>query len=175
MRQPTAIAAGLVMGPLEWVLLILLSVLWGGSFFFAAVALKEVDPLTVAATRVLVAALLLYGFIRLTGRQMPSDGRTWAAFFGMGLLNNAIPFGLIFWGQTHIASGLAAILNATTPLFTVIVAHLFTRDDKLTPARIVGLMLGFTGVVQMIGPDLLHEIGTNVAAQLACLLAALSY
>src|SRR5262245_5938716 len=118
MRRSTAIAAGLVMGPLEWVLLILLSILWGGSFFFAAVALKEVAPLTVAATRVLVAAILLYGFIRLTGRQMPSDGRTWAAFFGMGLLNNAIPFSLIFWGPSHIASGLASILNHTTLLLT---------------------------------------------------------
>jgi len=175
MRQPTAITAGLVMGPLEWVLLILLSVLWGGSFFFAAVALKEVGPVTVAATRVLVAAILLYGFIRLTGRQMPSDGRTWAAFFGMGLINNVVPFSLIFWGQTHIASGLAAILNATTPLFTVLVAHFATADEKLTAARLAGVAAGFAGVVVMLGPDLLGELGTNVAAQLACLGAAVSY
>jgi drug/metabolite transporter (DMT)-like permease len=175
MRQPTAITAGLVMGPLEWVLLILLSVLWGGSFFFAAVALKEVGPVTVAATRVLVAAILLYGFIRLTGRQMPSDGRTWAAFFGMGLINNVVPFSLIFWGQTHIASGLASILNATTPLFTVLVAHVLTRNERLTVNRSLGVIIGFAGVVMMIGADLLAGLGDNLLAQLAVLGAAISY
>jgi drug/metabolite transporter (DMT)-like permease len=175
MRQPTAIAAGLVMGPLEWVLLIVLSILWGGSFFFAAVALKEVGPFTVVLTRVLLAAILLYGFIRLTGRHMPSDGRTWAAFFAMGLMNNAVPFSLIFWGQTHIASGLASILNATTPLFTVLVAHVLTHNERLTVSRGLGVVVGFAGVVIMIGADLLTGLGSNLLAQLAVLGAGLSY
>ncbi|HEY7688022.1 MAG TPA: DMT family transporter [Dongiaceae bacterium] len=174
MRQSTAIA-GLVMGPLEWILLIVLSILWGGSFFFAAVALEDVGPFTVVLTRVLLAAILLYGFIRLTGRHMPSDRRTWAGFFGMGLLNNVIPFSLIFWGQTHIASGLASILNATTPLFTVLVAHILTHNERLTVSRLLGVVIGFAGVVIMIGADLLTGLGDNLLAQLAILGAALTY
>jgi hypothetical protein len=99
----------------------------------------------------------------------------WSAFLVMGVLNNAIPFLLIVWAQTQIASGLAAILNATTPLFTVVVAHLFTTDERLTSGRILGVMLGLAGVIVIVGPDMLHSLGADVAAQLACLGAALSY
>ena len=168
-------AVGIVMSPLEWGLLVLLSTVWGGSFFFAAVALREVGPLTVTISRVLIAAILLHAFIRLTGLRMPADGRTWAAFFGMGLLNNAIPFSLIFWGQTHIASGLASILNATTPLFTVVVAHFLTSNEKLTPGRGLGVLIGFAGVVVMIGTDLLGGLSENLLAQFAVLGAAVAY
>ncbi|MFM9842668.1 MAG: DMT family transporter [Dongiaceae bacterium] len=167
--------AGLVMGPLEWGLLVLLSAVWGGSFFFAAVALPEVGPLTVVASRVAIAAILLHGFILLRGMRMPADGRTWAAFVAMGLLNNAIPFSLIFWGQTHIASGLASILNATTPLFTVVIAHFLTRNEKITGGRGLGVLIGFAGVVVMIGTDLLSGLSTNLLAQLAVLGAAVAY
>ncbi|HEX6093090.1 MAG TPA: DMT family transporter [Dongiaceae bacterium] len=170
-----ATAAGNVMGPLEWGLLVLLSAVWGGSFFFAAVALREVGPLTVTISRVLIAAILLHAFIRLTDLRMPADGRTWAAFFGMGLLNNAIPFSLIFWGQTHIASGLASILNATTPLFTVVVAHFLTNNEKLTAGRGLGVLIGFAGVVVMIGTDLLDGLSENLLAQFAVLGAAVAY
>jgi drug/metabolite transporter (DMT)-like permease len=168
-------AVGIVMSPLEWGLLLLLSTVWGGSFFFAAVALREVGPLTVTISRVLIAAILLHAFIRLTGLRMPADGRTWAAFFGMGLLNNAIPFSLIFWGQTHIASGLASVLNATTPLFTVVVAHFLTSNEKLTPGRGLGVLIGFAGVVVMIGTDLLDGLSENLLAQFAVLGAAVAY
>jgi len=106
---------------------------------------------------------------------LPASLAAWQPLVIMGLLNNAIPFGLILWGQTHIPSGLAAILNATTPLFTVLIAHVVTVDEKLTRARAVGLAIGFTGVVVMIGPDMLRELGANIAAQIACLLAAISY
>jgi drug/metabolite transporter (DMT)-like permease len=106
---------------------------------------------------------------------MPDSPAAWAPYIPMGLLNNVVPFSLIFWGQTHIPSGLAAILNATTPLFTVLVAHVATSDEKLNAGRIAGLLFGFAGVVTMIGPDVLRDSGGNVAAQLACLLAALSY
>ncbi len=163
------------MSAADWLLLVGLSLLWGGSFFFAKVAVAELPPLTVAFGRVSIAATILALVIKATGHHWPRDGAAWRAFAIMGVLNNAIPFSLIFWGQTHIPSGLAAILNATTPLFTVIVAHLATRDDKLTPARVAGVIMGFSGVVFMIGPDLLRDLGTNVAAQLACLLGALSY
>ncbi len=174
MRQKSS-SAGPVMGSLEWGILVLLSVVWGGSFFFAAVALREVGPLTVTISRVLIAAILLHAFILLSGLRMPADARTWAAFFGMGLLNNAIPFSLIFWGQTHIASGLASILNATTPLFTVVVAHFLTGNEKLTAGRGLGVLIGFAGVVVMIGADLLQGLGNNLLAQLAVLGAAVAY
>ena len=119
------------MTPLEWAMLLALSLLWGGSFFFAGVAIKELPPLTLVALRVGFAALLLNLFLRASGRRLPREKQVWQAFIGMGLLNNAVPFWLIAWGQSHIASGLASILNATTPLFGVIVAHGLTSDEKL--------------------------------------------
>jgi drug/metabolite transporter (DMT)-like permease len=163
------------MGPLEWALLLALSVLWGGSFFFTALAVRELPPLTIVALRVGLAALLLLAVNRLLGVALPRDRRVWAAFLGMGLLNNVVPFCLIVWGQTHLASGLAAILNATTPLATVVVAHLLTGDEKMTGNRLAGVIIGFLGVALMLGPSLLDGLGTNLVAQLACLAAALSY
>jgi drug/metabolite transporter (DMT)-like permease len=135
----------------------------------------ELPPLTVALARTGIAALTHWMVIGMSGARWPRDIAILRAFAVMGLLNNVVPFGLIFWGQTHIDSGLAAILNATTPLFTVIVAHVATRDDALTPLRGAGVLVGFLGVTLMVGPDLLREIGANVAAQLSCLGAALSY
>jgi drug/metabolite transporter (DMT)-like permease len=122
-----------------------------------------------------IAALILNTVIRLTGRKMPGDCRSWVAFFVMGLLNNIIPFCLIVWSQTHITSGLAAILNASTPLLTVIVAHICTDDEKMTGNRLAGVLIGILGVVVMIGPAALGGLGTNVTAQLAVVVAALSY
>ena len=163
------------MGPLEWAMLLALSLLWGGSFFFTAVAVRELSPLTIVALRVGIAAVLLLGVMRLAGLGMPREGRVWRAFFGMALLNNAIPFSLIVWGQMQIASGLASILNATTPLAAVLVAHCCTRDERLTANRLGGVMIGLAGVTVMIGPRALHGLGTDVLAQLACLAAAVSY
>ena len=163
------------MGPTEWVLLIALSVLWGGSFFFVGVAVAELPPFTIVLLRVTIAALALHLALRMLGVAMPWDRNAWLAFFGMGLLNNAIPFSLIVWGQTQIASGLASILNATTPLFTVLVAHVVTADERLSRARLVGVLLGIAGVVVMIGPAAVAELGRDVLAQLAVLAAALSY
>jgi drug/metabolite transporter (DMT)-like permease len=163
------------MSATDWLLLVILSILWGGSFFFAKIAVLELPPLTVALGRVALATATLLLLARMAGVALPDGIRTWAPLAAMGLLNNVVPFSLIFWGQTHIPSGLAAILNATTPLFTVLVAHVATADEKLNPGRVAGLSFGFAGVVTMIGPDMLRDIGSNVAAQLACLLAALSY
>lgn len=164
-----------VMGPKEWLLLVTLSVLWGGSFFFSKVALSELAPFTVVLGRVALAALVLNGIVYATGRRIPLSARMWAAFLAMGALNNLIPFSLIFWGQTQIASGLASILNATTPLFTVMVAHLLTKDERLTPNRMGGVLLGLVGVAVMIGPAVLSGLDRHVIAQLAVLGGALSY
>jgi drug/metabolite transporter (DMT)-like permease len=171
--MPSAIKS--VMGPREWVLLLTLSVVWGGSFLFIGVAVKELPPLTIVALRVVLAALALQAALRLVGIRIPMRGEAWRAFFGMGVLNNVIPFVLIVWGQSHIASGLASILNATTPLFTVIVAHLLTRDERLTGLRLAGVLVGFAGVAVMIGGAALQSLGLDVTAQLAVLAAALSY
>jgi drug/metabolite transporter (DMT)-like permease len=163
------------MGAVEWALLIGLSVLWGGSFYFVGVAVDGLPPFTIVVVRVGIAALALNAAVLVLGLRMPSDRRAWGAFLGMGLLNNLIPFSLIAWGQTHIASGLASILNATTPLFTVVVAHVLTPDEKMTAGRLAGVVIGFAGVVLMIGPEALKGLGIDVVAQLAVLGAATSY
>jgi drug/metabolite transporter (DMT)-like permease len=159
----------------EWLALVLLSVLWGGSFFFAGVLIRTLPPLTIVLLRVGLAAVILNALVRALGMRMPAGGRAWRAFFAMGLLNNAVPFCLVVWGQSHIASGLAAILNATTPISTVIVAHLLTPDEKMSGNRLLGVVLGFLGVVILIGPDSLQGIGASVLAQVAVLAAAVSY
>ena len=165
----------MTMGATEWLLLIALSVLWGGSFFFNAVALAELPTLTVVLGRVGLAALALWCLIALgAGRPTATPGLR-LAFLVMGVLNNAIPFTLIVWGQTRIGSSLAAILNATTPLFTVILAHWLTLDERMTPARIAGVACGLLGVVVMIGPAALEELGLEVLAQLAVVGAAVAY
>ncbi len=162
------------MRPTEWALLLVLSLLWGGSFFFAKIAVGGLPPLLVVLARVAIAAAVLLPVLYLSGLKLPHDLRTWRSLFIMGALNNAIPFGLFFWAQTHIASGLAAILNGTTPLFGVIVAQM-VGQERLTPARIAGVGLGIAGVAVMIGPGLLAGMSTNVVAEFACLCAALSY
>lgn len=159
----------------EWALLVGLSILWGGSFFFTLVALAALPPFTLVALRVGLAALALNPVLALSGTSLPRERAIWVAFLGIGLLNNAVPFSLIVWGQTQIASGLAAILNATAPLFTVAMAHWTTADERMTGHRLAGVVIGFIGVAVMVGPDALAGLGSTVLAQLAVLGAALSY
>jgi drug/metabolite transporter (DMT)-like permease len=163
------------MGPIEWSLLIVLAIIWGGSFFFIGIAVKALPPFTIVALRVTTAAIVLSLFMLAMGMRMPREPRLWTALFGMGLLNNLVPFSLIVWGQTHIASGLASILNAATPLFAVLIAHFLTDDEKITPGRLAGVSTGLAGVVLMIGPDALKGLGTSAIAQVAVLGAAISY
>jgi drug/metabolite transporter (DMT)-like permease len=160
----------------EWGLLALLSLLWGGSFFFIGVAVKELPPLTLAALRVGLAALILWVSAPLTGAKLPKSGKALAALALLGLGNNALPFALIAWGQTHLAAGLASILNAATPLFAVLLAHVFTVEEKLSRFKIIGTAAGILGVAWVIGPDLLWgQAKINAWAEGAVLLAALSY
>nr|PZN42868.1 MAG: EamA family transporter [Pseudomonadota bacterium] len=156
-------------------MLIALSILWGGSFLFIGIAVKAVPPLTIVLARVGIAALALNLVLRLSGQRLPLDGRVWAAFAVMGFLNNLIPFSLIVWGQARIPSGVASVLNAMTPVFTVIVAHFLTSDEKLTGNRLAGVALGLAGVAVMIGPAALAGAGADVIGAFAVLLAALSY
>lgn len=173
MRAPPG--SHLTMTGVHWVMLLILSVLWGGSFFFVGVAVKELPPFTIVTLRVTLAAFCLLAVCRFMGLKLPRDRRIWRAFFVMGFLNNLVPFTLIVWGQTYIASGVASILNATTPLFTVVAAHYLTRDETFTLSRIVGVLLGLCGVATMIGGAALQSLGIDVAALFAMLMAALSY
>ncbi|MDZ7926053.1 MAG: DMT family transporter [Agrobacterium sp.] len=159
----------------EWGMLVALSLLWGGSFFFIGIAVKELPPVTIVTLRVSLAATALLIVCRIMGLHLPRQWAVWRAFFGMGLLNNIIPFCLIVWGQTHIASGLASILNATTPLFTVIVAHFLTADEKMTGNKLAGVLIGFVGVATMIGPAAFGGAISGLWGQIAILGAAISY
>ena len=164
------------MGTTEWVLLLILSVLWGGSFFFFKVLVAELPPFTVVLGRVAFAAVALNLLLFARRDPMPRDPRLWAAFVIMGLLNNVIPFTLIVFGETRISSGLASILNATTPIFTVLAAHALTSNEKLSWGKGWGVLFGFLGVAVLIGPTALSSLGHGgVIGEVSCLGAALTY
>ncbi|MEZ9234767.1 DMT family transporter [Shewanella sp. 10N.286.52.A9] len=157
-----------------WAMLLLLSILWGGSFFLIGVVVSDLPPLTIVTLRVAIAAITLWIFALAIGLKPPKDLKVWLVFLGMGLLNNVIPFALIVWGQTQIASGLASILNAATPIFAVIVAGALLPDERITSLKLTGVAVGFIGVVIMIGlPAFSGEV--SLFAQLAIIAAALSY
>jgi len=165
----------LTMTASDWLLLIVLSTFWGGSFFFAEIAVREIPPLTLAFARCAIAAAVLLIYARSLGLSLPLGHAVWGSLLVLAVLNTVLPFTLIFWGQTHIPSGLAAILNATAPLFSILIAHFATADDKLTGRRIIGIAVGFVGVVIVIGIDALRNLGIQALAQIAIVLAALSY
>ena len=153
----------------------MLSIPWGFSFFFNGVAVRELPTFTIVVGRVALASLTLLLVMSVAGQQMPRNRRVWFAFGGMGFLNNVAPFCLIVWGQELFASGVASILNATTPLFTVVVAHLMTSDEKMMGGRLIGVVIGFLGIVIMIGTDVLAVMNTNLLAHSAILGASVSY
>lgn len=159
----------------DWLTLIALALIWGAAFLFISVAVHEVEPLTYVWLRLTMAAGAMWLFLWWRGESAGLPRHVWGSILVLALFNNAIPFVLFGWGQTHIASGLASILNATTPIWGVLVAHVFTHDERMTPRKIAGVLLGFGGVATMIGPALLANIGTDALAQLACITASLSY
>jgi len=164
-----------VMNSRDWGLLVSLSILWGGSFYFAEVAIRDLGPLTVVAGRVSVGALGLLAAVYAVGLRMPASLAPWRQFTTMGLLNNVLPFSLIVWGQTSIDSSLAAILNATTPMFSVVLAHIWVSGEQMTPNRIAGVGLGIAGVALLVGPSALSGLGDHLGGQLAVLAAACCY
>ena len=175
MSSSAAKSIHLAMTPLEWAFLILLSLLWGGSFFFVEIALRELSPFTIVFVRLSFGALGLFGVMAYLGLSFPRNLRVWVSFFCLGLFNNAVPFGLLVWGQVHLASGVAAIFNATTPLFTLVIAHFFTADEKITPMRLLGICIGVCGVATLIGAKFEDSSGFVLLASCACLGAACSY
>lgn len=158
----------------DWLIIAALSLMWGCAFFFLAIQLRELPPFTIVLVRVGLAATLLLGWAAMTGMKLPGP-KLWLAFVVLALLNNVIPFALYGFAQQTITSALAGILNATTPLWGVLIAHLFTRDERATPAKVIGVLLGFAGVSTMIGGDALTGISGGLLAQAACLLATLCY
>lgn len=152
-----------------------LAAVWGGSFFFAAVALQELPPLTITLHRVIWAIPILFGIVLWRKVRIPRSARTWGAYLVMGGLNNALPFSLIFYGQQTIESGLAAILNGTTAVFGAVVAGIFLADEPLTWRKIMGAVFGVFGVAVIMGVDALRAFDPRNLAQLAVLGAALSY
>jgi drug/metabolite transporter (DMT)-like permease len=171
----TTVSINPAMNGREWLLLFALALLWGCTFFFVAIALRELPPLTLVLLRVGFAALILHAVIAMMGLRLPSDRAAWTIFFGLSLLNNITPFALINWGQSHIASGVASVLNGTTPFFTVIAAHYFTDNEKMTGGRLFGVLAGIAGIAVMVGGAALSSLGVDVAGQLAIVGAAISY
>lgn len=158
-----------------WAMLIALGVIWGGSFFFARIAVQHIPPITLVLLRVVLAAIALHiAFGRMPGFYATLKAQA-PQLLVLGILNNAIPFTLIFAGQTVIGAGLASILNATTPLWTVLIAQTFTEDEKITTAKLVGCALGLAGTILLIGPAAFDHTDTPVWPLLAVIGAAMSY
>ena len=164
------------MGAREWLLLFLLSILWGGSFFFFKILGVELPTLTIVFSRALLAAIVLNLVMLARRGVMPTTPKVWRQFFVMGFLNNVLPFALLVWAETKISSGLASILNATTPVFSVLAAHFFTTHERLNWSKGLGVLFGLFGVLVLIGPSmLLNTGGDQLIPELACVLTALTY
>lgn len=163
------------MGPMEWLLLITLSIIWGGSFFFNAVALRGLPPLVVVWGRITIGCLGLVAILGVSSLDVRPYLHRWREFLVLGVLNTAIPFSLIVWGQQHIESGLAAVINATTPAFTILVANFFTTDERASVRKFAGAVIGLGGVATLIGADAFAGFGDHVLGQAAIMGAALSY
>ena len=163
------------LGITEWMLLVGLSILWGGSYLFMKLAVLTVPLFTSVLGRVSIAALALLIVLTISGTGIPKGRRIWLAFFGMGIFNNVIPMSLIVFSQNSISVGLASILNSITPLFTILVAHMTTNDERLTFRKLVGISFGIMGVVMLMGPELVDNFGVAALGEWACLGAALSY
>ena len=168
-------AAPAQMTTAEWGLLLLLGAIWGGSFFFARVAVMEIHPLLLVFFRVLLAAAALNLWLAAFGPSIRAALPLAGGFLLLGFINNVVPFSLIFVGQTELGAGLASILNATTPFWTLVIANAVTDDEKLTGRRLGGILLGIGGTALMIGPGALTDLGGPIWAKLALIGAALSY
>jgi drug/metabolite transporter (DMT)-like permease len=160
---------------LAWLVLFVLGAIWGASFFFIKIGVAEIPPFTFVLGRTAIAAIVLFTVLKLRGQAMPRSRQLWFIFGALGILNGVIPYTLITWGETHIASGLASILNGAMPLFTVLLAHYWTHDERWTAPKIVGVLIGFVGVVIVFVPELREGIQMEFWGQFAVVVAALSY
>ncbi len=161
----------------DWLSLLALTVLWGSAFFFNELALASFTPSALVAGRIVIATVLIYGYLRLTGETLPRAGRAWFPMVVLAVFGNVLPFHLIAWAQLHITSSLAGILMAVMPLFVLTLAHFFIPGARLTASRLAGFFVGFAGVTVIIGPEFLRGLAGNTAllGTIAALGAALSY
>ena len=159
----------------EWSLLILLSIIWGSSFFFQGYAVHALPPLTIVWLRLAIAAVSMVIIVRVFGQRVALNRQTFMPFVALGLVGLGLPFSLLVWAQTHITSSLASILNGLTPMCIMVVAQIFTNDEKINSRKIIGMVVGFTGVALMIGPEALRGITNDVLAQLGCIGACVCY
>tara|TARA_A100001037_G_scaffold101312_1_gene92267 strand:+ start:10194 stop:11075 length:882 start_codon:yes stop_codon:yes gene_type:complete len=159
----------------DYLLLAALALMWGAAFLLIKIAVATVPPFTIVVGRLVIATALMLTYLVLLGDRLPATRGAWTWFALMGLFGNVIPFALIGWGEIRIDSGLAAILVATVPLFTAVLAHFFTDDEPLSLRRFAGISLGLVGVVVLIGWEALAGLGATVLSQLAIIGAALSY
>jgi drug/metabolite transporter (DMT)-like permease len=159
----------------QWLLLLLLGLIWGASFFFIKVAVPATGPFSVVFWRCALGALALLLILRAMGQPLPAGRANWLRLSLLGLAGSLLPFALISWAETRIPGALAGMLNATTPLFAVVLLHFTAREERLTPARLGGVAAGLAGVALLLGPDALRGRGADLPAQLAVLGAALLY
>ena len=155
--------------------LFLLSLIWSSSFMTIKVGVGSIPPVTLAACRVVVAAVVLYGFVRVQGAALPRGARFWTYCVLIGIIGNGLPFTLINWGEEHVDSGLAAILMSIMPLATVVLAHFFADGERMTRGKLIGVVIGFCGVVILVGPEALKGLGGDAWRQLAVAAGAFSY
>lgn len=158
-----------------WLFIGILSILWGGAFFLIEVGLRSYPPTTLVFLRLALAVPPMWIATRMMGERLPREPRVWGLLAVVGALNCALPFVLFFWGQQYLDSGYASILNATTPLWGVITAHFLTQDEKATPARIIGVLIGMAGIVIMVGPAAMKGLSHNLLAQIACIVSTIFY
>ena len=163
------------MSAADWAKLLLLGAIWGGSFFFARIAVAEMHPLALVLFRVLIAAAALHVYLLARGPSFRLALPLAGSFFVLALVNNVLPFSLIFAGQTEMGAGLAAVLNSTTPFWTILIANAVTADEKLSVNKVAGVLLGIAGVAVMVGPGIVASLGGPVWAKFAMVGASLSY
>jgi drug/metabolite transporter (DMT)-like permease len=167
--------ASLKLGAAEWGLIALQSMLWGSSYFFIAVAQPDLPPLTIAALRTIPASIVLVTIVLSLGYRMPATLAEWRTFIFFSAFNSLLPFALIVWGQARATGGMAAILNATAPLFGIFLAHLLTRDEKISAHKLAGILVGITGVAILVGADFIGGTREDMLARLALIAAPLCY
>ena len=164
-----------MMSSRSWIMLLTLALIWGGTFFLSEILLLEMTPFQIVFHRVSIAALVMYAFMKVRGKHLPKDMKTWGILGVMGLLNNAIPFSSIVFGQQYITGGLASILNSTTAFFGVIVSAIFLADERITLPKFTGVILGIIGVAVIIGIDNLAQLSLTNIGQYLIIVSSISY
>ena len=159
----------------HWTVFILLGAIWSASFLWIKIALNEVGPITLVAYRVIFGLLTGIVVALILKIQLPKDWKTWKIFIVLGVINVAVPFFLITWGEQSIDSAVASILNATVPLFTVILEHFMLKDDKISVSKLTGLLIGFAGVVLLLSKDLKPDSQNSIIGQAAVIVASMFY